>query len=83
MVPEVEAGSLMKNPKSGLLHSELSELGLNPQMNTTFDWLEAERPRELQTQGGGPLKAFALRTPRQIHCLRIPIYLCDQYGNFG
>ena len=40
---EMEAGSPMKNPeKRGHFMESCSRLGLNPQMNTTFDWLEAD-----------------------------------------
>jgi hypothetical protein len=40
---EMEAGSLMKNPeKRAYFMESCSKLGLNPQMNTTFDWLEAD-----------------------------------------
>jgi hypothetical protein len=40
---EMEAGSLMKNPeKRADFIENCSRLGLNPQMNTTFDWLEAD-----------------------------------------
>jgi len=40
---EMEAASLMKNPeKRAYFIKACSELGLNPQMNTTFDWLEAD-----------------------------------------
>jgi hypothetical protein len=40
---ETEAGSLMKNPeKRAYFIESCSALGLNPQMNTTFDWLEAD-----------------------------------------
>ena len=40
---EMEASSLMKNPeKRSYFIQNCSELGLNPQMNTTFDWLEAD-----------------------------------------
>ena len=40
---EMEATSLMKNPeKRAYFIQSCSELGLNPQMNTTFDWLEAD-----------------------------------------
>jgi hypothetical protein len=40
---EMEAGSLMKNPeKRAYFIEDCSRLGLNPQMNTTFDWLEAD-----------------------------------------
>ena len=40
---EAEASSLMKNPeKRSYFIQSCSELGLNPQMNSTFDWLEAD-----------------------------------------
>ncbi len=40
---EMEAGSLMKNPeKRAYFIEDCARLGLNPQMNTTFDWLEAD-----------------------------------------
>ena len=40
---EMEADSLMKNPeKRAYFMENCSKLGLNPQMNTTFDWLEAD-----------------------------------------
>jgi uncharacterized protein DUF5069 len=40
---EAEAGSLMKNPgKRAFFIEECSRLGLNPQTNSTFDWLEAD-----------------------------------------
>ena len=40
---EVEASSLMKIPeKRSYFIKACSELGLNPQMNSTFDWLEAD-----------------------------------------
>jgi hypothetical protein len=40
---EVEASSLMKIPeKRAYFIESCSQLGLNPQMNTTFDWLEAD-----------------------------------------
>ena len=40
---DMEAGSLMKNPeKRDYFIENCSRLGLNPQMNTTFDWLEAD-----------------------------------------
>lgn len=40
---EMEAGSPMKNPerRAGFIES-CSELMLNPETNTTFDWLEAD-----------------------------------------
>ena len=40
---EMEAGSPMKNPeRRGPFIENCARLGLNPQMNTTFDWLEAD-----------------------------------------
>jgi hypothetical protein len=40
---ETEASSLMKNPEQRSYFIEsCSALGLNPQMNSTFDWLEAD-----------------------------------------
>jgi hypothetical protein len=40
---EMEAGSLMKDPaKRSYFIESCSTLGLNPRMNTTFDWLEAD-----------------------------------------
>ena len=40
---EMEAASLMKNPeKRSFFIQSCSQLGLNPQMNSTFDWLEAD-----------------------------------------
>jgi hypothetical protein len=40
---EMEAGSPMKNPeKRASFIENCSRLGLNPQMNSTFDWLEAD-----------------------------------------
>ena len=40
---EMEASSLMKNPeKRAYFVEDCARLGLNPQMNTTFDWLEAD-----------------------------------------
>ena len=40
---EMEASSLMKNPdKRDFFIENCHRLGLNPQMNTTFDWLEAD-----------------------------------------
>ena len=40
---ETEASSLMKNPeKRSYFIESCSALGLNPQMNSTFDWLEAD-----------------------------------------
>ena len=40
---EMEAGSLYKDPeKRAYFTADCTRLGLNPQMNTTFDWLEAD-----------------------------------------
>ena len=40
---ETETGSLMKTPeKRSYFIESCSALGLNPQMNSTFDWLEAD-----------------------------------------
>ena len=40
---EMEAGSLMKNPEQRAYFIEnCSKLGLNPETNSTFDWLEAD-----------------------------------------
>ena len=40
---EVEASSLYKNPdKRDYFIENCHKLGLNPQMNSTFDWLEAD-----------------------------------------
>jgi hypothetical protein len=40
---EMEAGSLYKNPdKRDYFIESCHKLGLNPQMNSTFDWLEAD-----------------------------------------
>ena len=40
---EMEAGSLMNDPaKRSYFIESCSTLGLNPRMNTTFDWLEAD-----------------------------------------
>jgi hypothetical protein len=40
---EMEAGSLMKNPeKRAFFIADCARLWLNPQTNTTFDWLEAD-----------------------------------------
>ena len=63
---EMEAGSLMKNPeKRAYFVASCSELGLNPQMNTTFDWLEADdresfRRRSVLAMRTNPLKAGSL-----------------------
>jgi hypothetical protein len=40
---EMEASSPMKNPeRRGYFIENCSHLGLNPEMNSTFDWLEAD-----------------------------------------
>ena len=40
---EMEAGSPMKNPeKRAYFMEECTRLGLNPEINTTFNWLEAD-----------------------------------------
>ena len=40
---EMEAGSLMQDPaKRSFFIESCSTLGLNPRMNSTFDWLEAD-----------------------------------------
>jgi hypothetical protein len=40
---ETEAGTLIKNPeKRDYFIENCHRLGLNPQMNSTFDWLEAD-----------------------------------------
>jgi hypothetical protein len=40
---EVEASSLMKIPeKRGYFIESCHKIGLNPEMNSTFDWLEAD-----------------------------------------
>ena len=40
---EMDAGSMMKNPeKRAYFIAECSKLGLNPETNTTFDWLDAD-----------------------------------------
>jgi hypothetical protein len=50
---EMEAGSLMKNPeKRAYFMESCSRLGLNPQMNTTFDWLEADDRESFRCKSG-------------------------------
>jgi hypothetical protein len=50
---EMEAGSLMKNPeKRAYFIEDCSRLGLNPQMNTTFDWLEADDRSSFRRKSG-------------------------------
>jgi hypothetical protein len=40
---EMEAGSPMKDPnKRSYFIENCHKIGLNPEMNTTFDWLEAD-----------------------------------------
>lgn len=40
---EMEAGSMMNNPeKRAYFTEECKKLGLDPEKNTTFDWLEAD-----------------------------------------
>jgi len=40
---EMDAGSMMKNPeKRAYFIAACSKLGLNPETNTTFDWLDAD-----------------------------------------
>jgi hypothetical protein len=40
---EMEASSLMKNPeKRSYFIENCAKVGLNPEMNSTFDWLEAD-----------------------------------------
>jgi hypothetical protein len=50
---EMEASSLMKNPeKRSYFIERCSELGLNPQMNSTFDWLEADDRESFRRKSG-------------------------------
>jgi len=50
---EMEAGSLMKNPeKRDYFMESCSRLGLNPQMNTTFDLLEADDRESFRRKSG-------------------------------
>jgi hypothetical protein len=50
---EMEAGSLMKNPESRAHFIEsCSKLGLNPETNTTFDWLEADDRASFSRKSG-------------------------------
>ena len=40
---EMDAGSMMKNPdKRAYFVESCSKLGINPETNTTFDWLDAD-----------------------------------------
>jgi hypothetical protein len=51
---EVESGNPMKNPEKRVRFMEnCSKLGLNPQMNSTFDWLEAD---DRETFRGKPVQ---------------------------
>ena len=48
---EAEASSLMKNPeKRSYFIESCAALGLNPQMNSTFDWLEADDRETLRRE---------------------------------
>ena len=50
---EMEAASPMKNPeKRAHFIESCSSLGLNPQMNTTFDWLEADDRESFRRKSG-------------------------------
>src|ERR1039458_7925788 len=50
---EMEAASLMKNPeKRAYFIEDCSRLGLNPVMNTTFDWLEADDRESFRRRSG-------------------------------
>jgi len=51
---EMEAGSLMKDPeKRAYFIESCARLGLNPQTNTTFDWLEADDRATFNHKWGG------------------------------
>jgi hypothetical protein len=51
---EMEAGSLMKDPeKRSYFIESCARLGLNPQTNTTFDWLEADDRATFNHKWGG------------------------------
>jgi hypothetical protein len=57
---EVEASSPMKNPeKRARFMENCHRLGLNPQMNTTFDWLEADDRETFRLKATDP---FVLST---------------------
>lgn len=48
-----EAGSLMKDPeKRAYFIESCAKLGLNPHMNTTFDWLEADDRESFRSKTG-------------------------------
>ena len=50
---EMEAGTLMKDPqKRARFIESCAELGLNPQMNSTFDWLEADDRETFRRKSG-------------------------------
>jgi len=53
---EVEAGSPMKSPeKRARFVENCHKLGLNPQMNTTFDWLEADDRETFRLKSADPI----------------------------
>ena len=50
---EMEASSLMKNPeKRAYFIESCAKHGLNPQMNSTFDWLEADDRANFRRKSG-------------------------------
>jgi len=50
---EMEAASLMKNPeKRAYFMESCSRIGLNPETNTTFDWLEADDRASFRRKSG-------------------------------
>jgi hypothetical protein len=50
---EMEAGSLMKDPDNRAYFIEdCHRLGLNPEMNSTFDWLEADDRESFRKKSG-------------------------------
>ncbi len=50
---EMETGSLMKNPEMRAFFIEdCSRLGLNPVMNSTFDWLECDDRTSFRRKSG-------------------------------
>jgi len=54
---ETEAASPMRNPeKRSFFIESCSSLGLNPQMNTTFDWLEADDRETFRARPAPALK---------------------------
>jgi hypothetical protein len=51
----VESSSMMKNPeKRSYFIEECSRLGLNPEMNTTFNWLEADDRESFRRKTASP-----------------------------